>query len=89
MGNLYPDLPFDADGQLLVEPYLDGLMLLQELEDEVDRGQQNPSAAATASAAHDDRGSETVVWVVCVLAKSRRSATGDKWHVAGVVSRGG
>ena len=32
----YPDLALDANGQLLVQPDLNGRMLLEEFEDEVD-----------------------------------------------------
>ena len=47
----YPDGANDADRQLLVEPDLDRRALLQEPEEEVDWGQQNP-ATATTSASH-------------------------------------
>lgn len=36
----YPDLPLEAEGQLLVQPDADCLALLQQAENEVDRGQQ-------------------------------------------------
>lgn len=43
-----PNFALNTDAELLEEPDLHGLVLLQELEDEVDGGQQDFAAAAAA-----------------------------------------
>lgn len=48
----YSNLSFDSDRELLIQPDLHGRVLLQELEDEVDRREQNSSSSATASSSH-------------------------------------
>lgn len=49
-----PDLSLEADPELLVEPDLHGGMLLQQAEDEVDRGEQHAAPAASATTRHGD-----------------------------------
>ena len=48
----YADGAGDADAELLVEPDLDGRVLLQQAEEEVDWGEEHTATAATASAGH-------------------------------------
>lgn len=45
----YPNLPLDTDSELLVEPDLYCRVLLQQLEDEVNGGQEHPPAASTTA----------------------------------------
>jgi len=49
IGAIYPDFSFNSDGQLLVQPDLDGCMRLEQLEDEIDRREQDLAPTATAS----------------------------------------
>jgi len=51
----YSDLALDPDLELFVKPDLNGGMLLEELENEVDWGKEDFSSTSTASAAttHD------------------------------------
>lgn len=46
----YSDFSFDTDRKLLIEPDLHRRVLLQQLEDEVDWGEEYPPAASTTAA---------------------------------------
>jgi hypothetical protein len=50
IGGGYPNFPFDPNRQLLVEPYLHRGVRLKELEDEVDRREEDASAGCSAGA---------------------------------------
>jgi hypothetical protein len=47
-GCSFPNLSFNTDGQLFVEPYLDKRVLLQETKNQVYRGKEDFSAIASS-----------------------------------------
>jgi len=69
----YSDLALDAYSQLLVEPYLNRCVGLQEFEDEIDWWEEDASAAAAASGCHCFLG---VVWGVEVVSASAGAGAG-------------
>jgi hypothetical protein len=64
----------NSDRQLLVKPYLNRRMLLQELEDEIDGWQKDFASTASTSSVHDG-----FVWV---RERPRNKATDLTWNIS-------